>query len=108
MGWFVKGWITHQNGHSINQVVAIATIIKEKPQHLGMQMKSKGEKLGVSESSQPSLEVIDLGHVDQKDGKDVNILNVHMLWRNPMFEEDIAKVEKNVNLKHEVQKLNKV
>jgi hypothetical protein len=43
-----------------------------------------------------------LGHVDQKDGKDVNILNVHMLWKNPMFEEDIAKDKKIVDLKHEV------
>ncbi len=65
-------------------------------------MKSKGEKLDVSEGSRPSLEVIGLGHVDQKDGKDVSILNVHMLWKNPMFEEDITKVENIVNLKHEV------
>jgi hypothetical protein len=56
-------------------------------------MKSKGEKSNVTEGSRPSLEVIGLGHVDQKDGKDVNILNVHMFWKNPMFEEDIAKVE---------------
>jgi hypothetical protein len=65
-------------------------------------MKSKGEKLDVTKGSQPLLEVTDLGHVDHKDGKDVSILNVHMLWRNPMFEEDIAKVEKFVDLKHEV------
>jgi hypothetical protein len=43
-----------------------------------------------------------LGHVDQKDGKDVNILNVHMLWKNPMFEENITKVENFVDFKHEV------
>ncbi len=108
MGWFVKGWKAGQNGHPINQVVTIAATIKEKHGHLGTQMKSKGEKLDVNEGSRPSLEVIDLGHVDQKDGKDVNILNLHMLWRNPMFKEDIAKVEKIVDLKHEVQKLNKV
>ncbi len=68
----------------------------------------KGEKSDVSEGSQPSLEVLGLGHVDQKDGKDVSILNVHMFWRNLVFEEDIAKVEKIVDLKHEVWKLNKV
>ncbi len=65
-------------------------------------MKSKGEKSNVSEGSWPSLEVIGLGHVDQKDGKDVNILNVHMLWKNPMFEENITKVENFVDFKHEV------
>lgn len=108
MGWFVKGWITHGNGHPINQVVVVATTVKEKARHLGTQMKSKGEKSNVNEGSQPSLEVIGLGHVDQKDGQDVHILNVHMLWKNPMFEEDIVKVEKIVDLKHEVQKLNKV
>jgi hypothetical protein len=42
-------------------------------------MKSKGGKSNVSDGLRPSLEVIGLGHVDQKDGKDVNIQNVHML-----------------------------
>jgi hypothetical protein len=35
MHWFVKGWITHGNGHPINWVVAVATTTKEKARRLG-------------------------------------------------------------------------
>jgi hypothetical protein len=49
-----------------------------------------------------------MGHVDHNDGKDVNILNANMLFKKWMFDEDIAKMEKIVELKHEVWKLNKV
>ncbi len=71
-------------------------------------MKSKGEKSHVNEGSQPSHELIGMGHVDHNDGKDVNILNANMLFKKWMFDEDIAKMEKIVELKHEVWKLNKV
>jgi hypothetical protein len=49
-----------------------------------------------------------MGHVDQNDGKDVNVLNANMFFKKLMFNENIAKVEKIVELKHEVWKLNKV
>jgi len=75
---------------------------KRKNSTLGYVNEVQRGKSNVSDSSQPSLEVIGLGHVDQKDGKDVNIQNVHMFLKNPMFEEDIAKVEKIEHLKHEV------
>jgi hypothetical protein len=49
-----------------------------------------------------------MGHVDHNDGKDVNILNANMPFKKWMSDEDIATMEKIVELKHEVWKLDKV
>jgi hypothetical protein len=71
-------------------------------------MRPKGDISYVSDYLWPSQEAIDKGDVDQKEGKDVNILNANMPFRKPISNEDIGKVPKNLELKHELWKLNKV
>jgi hypothetical protein len=81
---------------------------KEKALHLGIQMRPKGNISYVSDCSRASQEAIDRGDVDQKEGKYVNILNVNMPFRKPISDENIGKVQKKLELKHELWKLSKV
>ncbi len=70
--------------------------------------KAKGDISYVSDCSWSSHEAIDKGDVDHKEGKHVNILNANMHFRKPIFDEDIGKVQRNLELKHELWKLSKV